>query len=186
MQVVGAGFFCLVAAAFFLRVLDLVQMRIHAAPDDEFGVRAGFDDAPMLHNDDPVGIFDGRQPVCDDQRGAPLHEGIQRVLHAAFRFRIECRGRFVKNQDRRIFQEGAGNRQPLPLPAGKFDAFFAHQRVETLRHRFDEFERVRGFGGGVYFLTAGVATRAVGDIGGDGVVEQDDLLADQRDMAECR
>src|SRR3546814_15966914 len=32
---------------------------------------------------------------------------------------VECGGGLIQNQDRRIFQERARNRQPLPLSAGK-------------------------------------------------------------------
>ena len=50
------------------------------------------------------------------------------------------------------------------------------------RLRADELERVRRLGRALDRLARRVRHRAVGDVGGDRVVEQHDLLAHQRDL----
>ncbi len=39
--------------------------------------------------------------------------------HVVFGFRIECGGGLIHDEQRRITEEGPGNRQPLPLAAGE-------------------------------------------------------------------
>ena len=63
-----------------------------------------------------------------DQRGAPLAQIVQRFLHFAFGFRIERRGRLVKKQDGRIFENRPRDRDALALTPGKLGALFADIR----------------------------------------------------------
>ena len=44
----------------------------------QFGMSALLGDAAGLEHDDPVSMLDGGQTVGDDQRGAALHQGVQR------------------------------------------------------------------------------------------------------------
>ena len=57
----------------------------------------------------------GRQPVRDHQRGAALHDLVERLLHQRLALRIERAGRLVEQQDRRVAQDRPGDGDPLPL-----------------------------------------------------------------------
>ena len=63
-------------------------------------MRAVVDDMPAIEDQDLVGIADGRQPVGDNQRGAALHEMLERGLHQALALSVERAGGFVQQQDR--------------------------------------------------------------------------------------
>jgi hypothetical protein len=58
-----------------LAELHRVQARVVAVGGQQLGVRAALDDASLVHDQDQVGLLDGRQPVRDDQRRAPRPSG---------------------------------------------------------------------------------------------------------------
>ncbi len=84
----------------------------------QFLVRAALDDDAVVEHQDHVGADDGRQPVRDHQRGAALGHAIELVLDVPLGVAVERRGRFVKQQDRRTFEDGAGDGDALLLAAG--------------------------------------------------------------------
>ena len=90
------------------------------------------------------------------------------------------RGRLVEDQDGRILQDRAGDGDPLALAAGELGAPFADDGVQAIRHLFDELHGVSGAGRGHDRLTGCIGGSAVGDVRRHGVVEQDDVLADER------
>ena len=118
----------------------------------------------------------------DDDRRPVAHQRLQRRLYRALGLGIERRCRFVEYQDRRVFEHCTRDRDPLPLPARELDAGFSDDGVETLWHRANEIERMRRVGRTLDRIARRTAHRAVGDIGGDRVVEEHDVLADHRDV----
>jgi hypothetical protein len=76
-----------------------------------------FDRATLVHHDDAVGVAHRRQPMGDDQRGAPGAQPGQRLLHQRLVLGIQRAGGFVEQQDARVAQQRAGQRDALPLPA---------------------------------------------------------------------
>jgi hypothetical protein len=61
--------------------------------------------------------------------------GLQQVERAAHRLlvhRVEMRGRLVEDQDRRVLQEGARDRDALALAAAQTGAALADRRVEAV------------------------------------------------------
>jgi hypothetical protein len=58
-----------------------------------------------------------RQPVRDNECGAPLPQRTQSVLNQSFTFAVETGGGFIKDQQFGIGQNGAGYRNPLALSA---------------------------------------------------------------------
>src|SRR6185436_1944340 len=64
--------------AFSIAELGAFEAGVGAIAGDQLGVRTAFDDAPTLHDDDLVRVFDRRQSMRDDQRGAVAHEFDQR------------------------------------------------------------------------------------------------------------
>jgi uncharacterized protein (UPF0261 family) len=61
-------------------------------------------------------------------------------------------GRLVEDQDARVDQQGAGDRDALAFAAGKALAAFADQRVVAVRQAQDELVGMGGAGGGDDFL----------------------------------
>ena len=96
------------------------------------------------------------------------------------------RGRLVEDQGRRVLQHRAGDREPLALSAGQLHASLTDERVESLRHRLDELQSVCSARGGDDCLGRCAGGSAIGDVRGDGIVEQDDVLADERNVGAYR
>ena len=90
-----------------------------AARCQQLRVRALLDHAALVQHQHLVGVFDGRQPVRDDQRRAVGHQVVERVLHQAFGFGVERGGGLVEDQDRRVLQHRARDREALALAAGQ-------------------------------------------------------------------
>ncbi|MNN23768.1 hypothetical protein D3C81_1371740 [compost metagenome] len=101
-----------------LRQLLLHQPRILAARAQQFGVRALLANLAVFHDDDAVRLDDGGKAVGDDDGGAALHQGVERLLYQLFAGGVERAGGFIEDEDLRRAQDGAGNRDALLLAAG--------------------------------------------------------------------
>ena len=98
---------------------------VDAALGDQRGVIALLDNPPRLHHQNAVSLQHRRQPMGDHQRRAPGHHVVERGLNLRFVVRVERRRRLVEQQDRRVLENGARDRQALPLPARQRDAALA-------------------------------------------------------------
>src|SRR6185369_13554518 len=102
-------------------------------------------------------------------------------------FRVERRRRFVEDQDRRVLEDRARDREPLPLPARELARVVADDGVEAIRQRLGELEQVgAGERSTNPLAVVAAAAGAERDVGGDGVVEEDDVLADHRELPTQR
>ena len=99
-----------------------------------------FDDPARVHHHDAVGRAHGREAMGDDQRRSPSHQPLERLLHQPLAFGVERAGRFVEQQDRRVAQQRAGDRDALALAARKPRAGIAEEGVEALRQGGDEIQ----------------------------------------------
>jgi hypothetical protein len=97
--------------------LQLGEPRVKSAGCGELLMRALFDNASFIHHNYAVTGQYRREPVRDDQRGALFHQALKRRLHQFLTFGIERGRRFVKQEKRRIAQDGASNRDTLTLSA---------------------------------------------------------------------
>ena len=138
---------------------------------------AALDDLAALDHQDRVGMHDGVQAVRDHDGGAVLAEMLDRFLHLLFGFRIQRRGGFIEQDDRRVLDQRAGHRDALALAAGQLRAVLADRRVVAERKAHDEIVRAGGLRGGDD-LGLGGADLAERDVLADGVAEQIDVLAD--------
>ena len=82
---------------------------------EQLVVRPLLDDLAVLEDDDQIGIADRRQPVGDDERGAAVQEPPQRTLDLALGADVDRARRLVEDQDARIGEERAGERDQLAL-----------------------------------------------------------------------
>src|SRR5258705_3479036 len=93
----------------------------HPEPCVESGVRhqlvmrAALDDSSTVHDDDRVGVTNRGESMRDDERRPALAEPGQCVLHPALGLRVEQAGRLVENEDARVLQHRARNRETLAL-----------------------------------------------------------------------
>ena len=123
--------------------LQAPQRGIAAAQGDEFVVAAALDDAAGFHHVDAAGMADGGQPVRDDQAAAAHHQAVERALDGGLGFVVHGRGGLVENQDRRVLQDRARQRQALPLPTRELHAALADGGVVALGQGGDEVMRTQ-------------------------------------------
>lgn len=90
------------------------------------------DDPAAVEHDQLVHARDRAQPMRDHERGPAFHESPQRLLDKDFALRVQCAGRLVEQQDRRITQDRPGQRDSLLLPAGQLHATLADHRLESV------------------------------------------------------
>ncbi|MPL60848.1 hypothetical protein SDC9_06410 [bioreactor metagenome] len=152
----------------------------------QLGMAALFDDAAAVEHDDAVHLGDGRQPVRDGKHGLALHHPGQRLLDLRLDLAVERRGRLVQHQDRRVLEEGAGERDALPLPAREPHAAFAKRRVIAavaleIDEATDELVGLGRLRGGDH-LGLGRVGAAVEDVLARRAVEHRGLLRDHADL----
>jgi hypothetical protein len=148
-------------------------------------VPADFAHRAALEDDDRIGAPHRREAVRDDERGAVLHQAQQGVLDEVLDSASSDEVASSRHEDRRILQQRAGDRQPLPLAARQALAALADPRLVAVGQRRDELVRVRGAGRRLDPLARG-ARRPVADVAGDGVVEQHRVLRDHADLRPQR
>ena len=128
-------------------MLARVEVVVAATEGVELVVVAALDDEALFDNKDLVGAADGGKAVRDDEGGAALHELLQAGLDHGFGFGVERACGFIEDEDARLGEQGAGNRQALTLAARKLDAAFANDGVVTIREAFGELVDARGVAG---------------------------------------
>ena len=144
-------------------------------------MRALFDDLAFVEDDDLVGLEDGVEAMGDGDDSSSLHQLAGGFFEQGFGFGVERGGGFVENQNRRVFEEGAGEGKALGLSAGEAGAAFADEGFIFLGQRFDEVMQARGFGGADDFFVGRVRF-AKADVFGDGGVEEVWFLGDPSDI----
>ena len=99
--------------------LQAVERGVASALAQQFVMAAGFGDRAVLDDKDAVGIDDGVQPVRDHDRRAALAETLDGALHLPLGFGIERGGGLVEQDDRRVLEQRARDRDALALAAGQ-------------------------------------------------------------------
>ena len=106
---------------------------------------AFLDDASPIQDEDPVRPLDRREPVRDHDRCPSAHQTVERLLDEKFAFVVERARGLVEQQDARVAEDRAGDRDPLALSHREPDAPLADDRLHPLRHSRYELGRVGGF-----------------------------------------
>jgi hypothetical protein len=88
--------------------------------------------APLRHHHDEVGPARGGQPVRDGHERLPAVEALEGSDDAGFRLRVQGRGRLVQDEHGRATHQGAGQRDPLALPARQPGAALPRRRLIAL------------------------------------------------------
>jgi hypothetical protein len=106
-------------------------------------VRATFDDAATFEHEDLVRRADGRQAVRDHEGRALRAQAAERRLDQGFALAVEARGRFVEDQEARVGEQRACDRDALALATREPHATLADDGVEALLEAGDELVAVR-------------------------------------------
>ena|ERR1051325_1635256 len=89
-------------------------------------MRAAFHDLPLAQNKDLIGIADGAEAVSDDKARSPRRQALERLLDQPFGGGIDARGRFVQDENGRVFQQSPRDADALLLADTEFDPALAH------------------------------------------------------------
>ena len=76
---------------------------------------APFDDRSLIHDCNQIRMFHSTETMGNQNGGAPLHQYVQSLLYPMLGFVIQCRSRFVQQQNRGVFDNRPGDRNSLPL-----------------------------------------------------------------------
>ena len=166
----GRNIFCRLSL-FELRV---VQLGIEAVLRKQLFVAALFDDVAVLHDEDEVGVADGRKAVRDDKGGAPHRQLIHRLLNELLRAGIDGGSRLVQDEHGRVFDHRAGDGDELLLPRGEVRLVVEHG-VVAVRKGADEMIQPHRLAGADDLLVGHVLL-AVYHVFADGAVEQPGIL----------
>ena len=109
-----------------------MQMGIGTLTVEQFLMRALFDNAGLVDNNNAIGMLNGGQAMGDDQSGAAARQLGQRLLNGQFGGGIERGCGFIQNQDGWVLEEDPGDGHALLLPAGQLDATLADYGVEAI------------------------------------------------------
>ena len=127
--------------------LQLRQPRIEPAGRSQRLMRALLDNAALVEHQNTIARQHRRQPMSNDNRGALTHQLRKRRSNLGLAFGVERRGRLVEQQQRRIAQDCARDRNPLPLSARERNAALANLRFHSCRQRRDKRSGMRVLGG---------------------------------------
>jgi hypothetical protein len=119
-------------------LLQAEERRVAPAATQQVVMAAALDDLAGLHHKDRVGVHDRMQAMGDHDRGAVLAEVLDRFLNLPFRFRIERGGRFIEQDDRRVLDQRARDRDALALAPRQLRAVLANRRIVAERKAHDE------------------------------------------------
>ena len=155
----------------------LTKSRINAAEGEEVVVAAALDDAAAVHDEDLVGVADGREAVGDDEAGALRHEPVERLLDEPLGLRVHARGGFVEDEDGRVFEQRAGDGNALLFADAELYPALADDGAEALRQPIDKLAGV-GNGERVEEFGVGRGGFAEAEVVADRAVEKEALLRD--------
>ncbi len=172
----AVGLFVLLPA-FLFELLQLDHGPISRAGTLQGFMAADGLDAAVLDQNDFIHLFDGGDPVRDQDGGLAGTGLFQVVEDDALRLGVHGGNGVVQDQDRRVLHECAGNRDALLLAAGNGHAAFAEHRFVAVGEFLDVAVNVCEHRGFFHGIGLGVIHRE-GDVVGDRVAEQEVVLRD--------
>ena len=115
------------------RELRVVEPGVGAVGREQLVVGALLDDRAVLHHQDQVGVADRGEPVGDDERRAVGAQRGHRVLEQQLGAGVDRGGRLVEDQQRRVGQERARDRDQLALPRRQVGALLVDDACRSRR-----------------------------------------------------
>ena len=80
-------------------------------------MRPDFDHLPAIHHHQAIGFAQRRQAVRNRDRRASQHQVIECLLDFSLGFGVDRRSRLIEDQDTRVNQQRAGDRNALAFAA---------------------------------------------------------------------
>ena len=124
-------------------ILRVVELLVAPAQTQQLRLRAALDDLAVLEHENLIRARDRREAVRDDERRAPAAQRAKPVANERLALAVEARCGLVENQDARIGENGARDRDALPLSAREAHAALADDRVVAVLELRDELIAVR-------------------------------------------
>ncbi len=143
---------------------------------------AALDDFAIFDDQHLVGVADGGQAVGDHKTGAALHQLEQRFLDARLGARVHAGGRLVQNQNARVGQNRARNRQHLALALAQVGGALREHRPVAVRQLADEVVSI-GHARGLHHLVVARVQPPVADILHDRIGKHERILQNQPQRA---
>src|SRR5690606_36078842 len=119
---------------------------VEASRRDQLLVRAALDDLATDDDEDLVRLTDRAETVGDHEARTALHEPQHRLLDVPLRPRVDAAGRLVEDEDGRVAEDGARDREQLALALAEVAAALLQRRVVALGELHDEGIRLRHAG----------------------------------------
>ena len=139
------------------------------------------DHPPLAQHDDVIRPANLRQAVRDQQRRSPFRRRPDRLLDFVLGGAVDGAGAVVQDQDRRVGDEGARQRQTLTLPAAQRDAALPDDRLVAFGEAQDELVRLRLLRRLLDFFLRRFRF-AEANIVGNRPAEQENILLDDADL----
>ena len=100
---------------------------------ENLGGRSLLDNAPAIHEDDPVGDLTGKAHLVshDDHGDAGLCQLLHHIENLADHLRVESGGRLVEKKNFRLHGQSPGDPDALLLPSGQLRRIFCDVIFET-------------------------------------------------------
>ena len=135
---------------------SLPELLIRRAAAQQLLVGAHIGHSALLQHADLIRIHDGVEPVGDDEDClTPDHFG-NGLVHLLLILRIHEGGGLVQHHDRGVFQDRPGQRDALPLPAGKHFAPVPGHGVDAILQPGEELPALGLLRRGQHFLVRGL------------------------------
>ncbi len=96
------------------------------------------DDEAVLEDDDQIGVADRREAVGDHERGAPVQQAAERALDLLLGTDVDRARRLVEDQDARVGEQCACERDELALAEREPEAALAELGVVPVLELGDE------------------------------------------------
>ena len=118
----------------------------------------------------------------NDECGPTLHHLVERGLNLGLGHRVERACGLIQDQNRRVFEKRARDREALTLAAGKHPSALADHHVKAFRIAPHDVHNLRALTGRYHFCFGRIGFSDQ-EIFGDGSVEQKHLLENNADVA---
>ena len=110
-------------------------------------MRPALDDPAAFQHENLIRAQHGRKPMRDDEARPVRHQMLERFLDQPLGRGVHARRRFIENEDRRILEQRARDRQPLLFAHAQFHPALARPRCSSpLGRRSMNGARIRRLG----------------------------------------
>src|SRR5438445_1082345 len=164
--------------------LDLLleDFAVEAAALNQLLMGAALNDAAGVEHQNQIGVLHGGKALRDDECRSPFAEPAHGLPDQPLGLRVHAGGGVVEDEDARVHQEGARDRQALALSAAQRNAAFADDGVVAVLQLGNELVGLGG-AGATLDLFAGRGGFAVGDVFRHAGAEEEGFLENDADGA---